>query len=980
MAFLWRVVRPASDAASRVAVRLRQAFERASDAVTPLFVTVVAGGLAVGLSLVIRRSLAHCPPPPSLFSIELTFSAKRLAQLKALAGPCGGVLERSFVQWDLLFPWLYAAALGALLVWAERWQWTAVDGRVDEAALADPGSSGRERLAGFMVVAPWLAAALDVFGENLPLWLAWDRLGPPPTLMAGVLVWLGSFAAAIKWSLIGATIIWLVVLLLSGPRRWVVWRVRFSALAVLLGSVPLLVIPQGQNVIANIAETRANRGLLPGVAGLLLGALAAWWCARVLIMLRLPREERPTGDWEAYFEREIPRILGVAVLVLGAAALARAAGEGVLQGFAIGGLVSLVVTGVLRRWFGTRLEGMGIALLRATPWNLAAISGLACDVAQGLLMLVIFIPVMFVMPATNSRDPVHQAAAAALRCSVVLTVVLAVACYIWAYHRRKIAAVMDGTPLAEADAELLAGYPPSAIPRRTIRTAKAGGFASALCFVTFLYHDTVTIGQLLGAFVILCLAAANAVLIGSVTVVVGRVLRVPVVTIALAMAVVFSAWNDNHAVHLVDPPRPDSLRPTLGRYYGEWVRARWSGTQGDTVPVVLVAAAGGGLRAAYWTAHALSVLSDRDTAFGRAIFAISGVSGGSLGGATYAALVRDRALGGTGPCFRAGGDTALTHCSHVALSGDFLSPVLARLVATDFTQFFIPIRWPLLDRSRALEASWTTAYRNATSDSTFAAGFQSLWLADSVERRMPALLLNATHVETGRRVVASPFRLEGVLHDGYDLSSLLRADVRLAGAVHNSARFAYVSPAGTLVDSSGRLMGHAVDGGYFENSGLATVGDLYAALDRVGGLDSIPRRYVVVYLCNDPVGCALQRAPAMPRAVESGLVNEWAAPLRALLDTREARGGLARAEVEVAARAPVGRPLEFHELDVCADSVFNSTSDSTAAERVRSPPLGWLLSPSARRVIEQSLSGDAGCRKANRAAVDSVLRAVRPRR
>jgi hypothetical protein len=31
-------------------------------------------------------------------------------------------------------------------------------------------------------------------------------------------------------------------------------------------------------------------------------------------------------------------------------------------------------------------------------------------------------------------------------------------------------------------------------------------------------------------------------------------------------------------------------------------------------------------------------------------------------------------------------------------------------------------------------------------------------------------------------------------------------------------------------------------------------------------------------------------------------------------------------------------------------------------------------------VIEQSLSGDAGCRKANRAAVDSVLRAVRPRR
>jgi len=556
--------------------------------------------------------------------------------------------------------------------------------------------------------------------------------------------------------------------------------------------------------------------------------------------------------------------------------------------------------------------------------------------------------------------------------------------YIYVYRRRRIWAVIHGQDLSAVERQL-DGYLPRHTPRLTRRIAAAAGIASGLLFVSFLYRDTVPVGQGLGPFVILCLAAANAVLIGSATVVVGRVLRLPLVTIGLAFAVLFSRWNDNHLVALGEPA---PARPSLAAYYARWLEARAATAGHAPVPVVLVAASGGGLRAAYWTAHTLSVLSDSEPSFARSVFAISGVSGGSLGAAVYASLVKDRGHSPAGPCFATGGRAPLTNCSHAVLGGDFLSPVLARLVATDFTQNFLPWPWRQLDRSRALEASWAEAYRRATGDTTFRAGFRDLWRSDTTDSSVPALLLNATHVETGRRVVASPFPVDGVLQDSYDLLAMVGADLRLASAVHNSARFTYVSPAGTLEDTSRSLMGHAVDGGYFENSGLATAADLYQTLTNrqflaaaSPRLDTIPQRFVVLYLCNDPSACEVERSELVASPVKPALVTDWAAPLRALLDTREARGSLARAEIASAAQAAGEASLLFIELDVCADTVFAPRSDSSsarqAAERVRAPPLGWVLSPSARYVIERSLGGNAACRRRNQEMIGKVLGAVR---
>ena len=84
-------------------------------------------------------------------------------------------------------------------------------------------------------------------------------------------------------------------------------------------------------------------------------------------------------------------------------------------------------------------------------------------------------------------------------------------------------------------------------------------------------------------------------------------------------------------------------------------------------------------------------------------------------------------------------------------------------------------------------------------------------------------MLNSTHVQTGQRVVTSAFtwkRLSAL--DLFD-TGLDTADVSFVGAVHNSARFTYVSPAGAYYDKTARFAGQLVDGGYFDNSGACTL-------------------------------------------------------------------------------------------------------------------------------------------------------------
>ena len=53
----------------------------------------------------------------------------------------------------------------------------------------------------------------------------------------------------------------------------------------------------------------------------------------------------------------------------------------------------------------------------------------------------------------------------------------------------------------------------------------------------------------------------------------------------------------------------------------------------------LVTAKGGGIRAAYWTAALLTALQDANPEFADHVFAVSGVSGGSVGAGVFAGLL-----------------------------------------------------------------------------------------------------------------------------------------------------------------------------------------------------------------------------------------------------------------------------------------------------------------------------------------------------
>ncbi|HKW10437.1 MAG TPA: hypothetical protein VJO33_08650, partial [Gemmatimonadaceae bacterium] len=445
-------------------------------------------------------------------------------------------------------------------------------------------------------------------------------------------------------------------------------------------------------------------------------------------------------------------------------------------------------------------------------------------------------------------------------------------------------------------------------------------------------------------------------------------------------ALLFSAWNDNHVVQplnrttwgAVDP------RPTIDADLDQWLRAR-STSGGKPVPVILVAASGGGLRAAYWAATVLAAAQDRNPAFVRHVFAISGVSGGSLGAAVFTALAHDAADSSAArqlSCARAMERARSTtrspgpysSCVRTLLGDDYLSPVLAKLVAPDLAQRFFPIGINALDRSRALEASWEASYTARVGQPTFTNGLAGLTSDSAARLRLPLLLLNATHVETGRRYIAMPVRTsptpgahpgstDSTFADAVDVLGLLDGDLRFSTAVHNSARFTFVSPAGRLDREDGIEYGHVVDGGYFENSGLATLREI-DRLMRNRGL-----RPTVLYLCNDPIACTHDMASdTASLAVAASTTNELMAPVRAVLNARDARGAMARAQLRNEAglflQMNVCDNLFLHEVAAMTGGAA-APSDSErihrSRERVVSPPLGWLLSRLARDWMDASL-------------------------
>jgi len=281
-------------------------------------------------------------------------------------------------------------------------------------------------------------------------------------------------------------------------------------------------------------------------------------------------------------------------------------------------------------------------------------------------------------------------------------------------------------------------------------------------------------------------------------------LRFPFLTlfivIGLSMSVVL---GDNHDVELTSAQLPPANGPLAQKRLEKlplknaielWMRHHnCAQTPRSCPPPLLIAASGGASRSAFYVATVLGELHDKPELFWpknmpvnlrpstpfdvtKQIFAISSVSGGSLGAAAFASLLRGtRAnLFNGDPC----NQTVLRkdkllfsvpegfeeknkfnanwkNCLQAITAGDFLSPAMIAFTFRDNLAFSSLIgQVTSTDRALALEQAWSRRVLKLTERSHLKDPLLSF--QPSAEQWMPLLLLNGTSVGTGKRLIASP--------------------------------------------------------------------------------------------------------------------------------------------------------------------------------------------------------------------------------
>lgn len=530
---------------------------------------------------------------------------------------------------------------------------------------------------------------------------------------------------------------------------------------------------------------------------------------------------------------------------------------------------------------------------------------------------------------------------------------------VYVFQRRNIAKIPRLGLLADQEAEEARNLTRLMdLPATTLRLLAALIVLNAVVLALAIWGRLFVIG----APALLLLALGLIAVTGSVLVYMGNWYRVPVLTMLLLWAAFWSFFNDNHAVRqsaqghshgflarsVAMPVASSSGSPlasrTLSGYFGEWWTELARLEPGDdSIPVVIVAADGGGIRAAYWTGLVLAALEDQSRGnavpFSRHVFAISGVSGGSLGAATFAAIAAHRAKPG-----QLESRTWVQEASDV-LSKDYLSPTLANALFPDLLQRFLPL--PIFDdRAMALEQSWERGWETAhpTDGKWFSGAFHTLWATGP--HSVPLLLLNGTVVETGQRSILSPLTTppavdETAFSSVFSVGPLFGTQLPLSTAVLLSARFTYVSPAGLIgpvADTDTSLQWRRiVDGGYFDNSGGVTAQEIIRTIHQVA--TTRPMRVILIHIRNDPPNARAPLIDWSKVARGRAWLSETFSPVQALLNTRAARATQA---VEYLRASGLKGELTFFE-----PTLYRDRTDL---------PLGWALSRSVCAEMERQLS------------------------
>ncbi|MTD94351.1 hypothetical protein GIW81_08390 [Hyphomicrobium sp. xq] len=473
-------------------------------------------------------------------------------------------------------------------------------------------------------------------------------------------------------------------------------------------------------------------------------------------------------------------------------------------------------------------------------------------------------------------------------------------------------------------------------------------------------------------------------------------------------------------------------------------------TVADCPRVMLVAAQGGASRAAFLTATVLGALLDATRAepskygdIGRRIFAMSGASGGSVGLALTRAALAEGHVGQTPPCGR--GDPmwfanesrdrdptkSWRACLQVLAAGDFLSPTVAGLFLRDNIAIPSPAGPGTLypDRAVLLEHSLERHYNGIVHGDPTPCGepkderglCRAVGYLGGHETSdwLPLLFLNATSVDTGRPIVASEIELGDsggaspaiVLYPfslnvfellsarefdnpadevGRYIYGLERApDLRLSTAAVLSSRFPVISPSGQLRRGRGQLTARAVDGGYYDNTGLHTLQPIIDVLidrglrvsvvyltndawDYEPGLERRTNRDAYWYLPGRPWASLNNRVAKLSESLLSRLSVD---PLQTLNAARTERAELLKDDLSTSLTA-LGEKASFREIRVSQHVVLDD-DDVSGPLCIDKPgplliagkmPMNWWLSPVVQRLLDAQM-----CAGENDVAIQGIL-------
>ncbi len=391
--------------------------------------------------------------------------------------------------------------------------------------------------------------------------------------------------------------------------------------------------------------------------------------------------------------------------------------------------------------------------------------------------------------------------------------------------------------------------------------------------------------------------------------------------------------------------QPGSNPVILSKHIDAWLEARRGRIEASRGPwtVFVASAEGGGIRAACWTAGVLAAVQDAEPQFADHLLGISGVSGGSLGAVTFVSLVHAERSGHVDRTASPEGIGPTQALADEILGRDFLSPVMATMLIPDVAACLLHADWAA-DRATVLEHAFEIAWRDAIGTETFAGPFDAVW-SGSFATQIPAIFLNSTESDTGRRIVNSHVRLDSGASSALALPEILPArSIRLSTAVLLSARFPVISPVASAKPKPDEAALHIVDGGYADNSGTLTAAEvvraLYESAERLGLRKRI--RVAAIVITDNPIMIGSGRSDADRQhreRIERTAAGALLSPFETLDSVRQSLSKSHREAFEAFVTGSGGEVLDGFAL---------------SADRIEFP-LGWMLSPATRAALTRQI-------------------------